>query len=92
MTPKRPEPALRVRIERKPAPKAKSVQRAPEPTQADLDRHSRMQLMEQKAAGEGFKDTTRMKYFKGGPVKSCGPKGAAAVAKGNAQFKRGKKS
>lgn len=36
---------------------------------------------------EGFKDSTRTQYFKGGPVK--GPKGAAKVSKVMREFKRG---
>lgn len=94
------KPAVRVRLDgrdkmpsqNRSAAKLKGVSKAAEsrparePSQRDLDRHSRMQGREQREV-EGFKDSTRMKYMQGGEVNNV--KGAAKVAQENAAFKRG---
>jgi hypothetical protein len=63
---------------------------AREATQADLDRHMRMQGREQREV-DGFKDSTRMRYMQGGDeyAKGGSVKGAAKVAKVMGEFKRG---
>jgi hypothetical protein len=101
MTSRRNDPskggyAVRVPIERparKQPPKRPAVKsRAPEPSQADLDRHMRMQGMEQREAEDimrGFRDTTRTRYMQGGKVDGGGAKGAAKISKVMGEFKRG---
>lgn len=65
---------------------------AREPSQADLDRHMRMQGREQREV-EGFKDSTRMRYMQGGDVQAYAKggkvKGAAKISKVMGEFKRG---
>jgi hypothetical protein len=76
----------------KAASKAAESRPAREPSQRDLDRHMRMQGMEQDAM-DGFTDSTRMRYMQGGDVsgykKGGDVKGAAKVSKVMGEFKRG---
>lgn len=74
---------------------------AREPSQADLDRHMRVQGRDQRAAEAamreremgGFKDSTRMRYMQGGEVEAYAKggkvKGAAKISKVMGEFKRG---
>jgi hypothetical protein len=76
---------------------AKEAESVPtrEPTQADLDRHSRMQALEQRDAEmmRDFRDSTRMRYMQGGKVEAHAKggkvKGAAKISKVMGEFKRG---
>jgi hypothetical protein len=98
MTPRRNDPskggyAVRVPVTKPAKPAAKRA--APktttrEPSQAELDRHMRMQGLEQRDA-EGFVNSTRMRYMQGGDEYAKGGKvkGAAKVAQMNAAFKKG---
>ncbi len=75
------------------ATKLKAISRAAESrpareaTQRDLDRHSRMQKMEQDEIS-GFTDTTRMKYMTGGYAKG-GTAAATAVRKHERNMHKG---
>jgi hypothetical protein len=73
----------RLAVKLKAASKAAENRPAREPTQSDLDRHARMQKMEQDAM-DGFTDTTRMRYMRGGKV------AAEAVHKHERNMHKGK--
>lgn len=86
---------------KKQSARAKAILR--EPTQEDLNRHMREQKREvkdrraldkeaaRKSGPDGFKDTTRTTYIKGGEeyAKGGAVKGAAKAAKVMSDFKRG---